>query len=664
MKKNKKTLMILVLLTVVATLTIIFLLLISGNEQKVIYEIKDGKRLELYRATEEEIRTDDRTGTDYVDDQLILTVADGYSDEELEKEVQRIGAEIVGRNDHLHTVQIRFATHFTLEELNSLRVYVQKQPWAVKAYANVLLQLQDEEIAVNSLKRVWDAYPDAMDWAVKAIHAPEMWDYMSRIETTTVNVGVLDNQFYSEHEELNFTKLHQKSFDPKYGSHGTHVAGTIAADSSNKKGIVGISENLRLYGESVEELDKRKYKKNIQGIEVSTLQAGLTSLICINECKVVNISYHFGSKNKKINKAISDMVTESLKLFLEEGYEFLICQAAGNSFKDVLSCFGNGGNDFYDSLHYIQDEEIRKRLLVVGATEQGSSGIYLADYSNYGTGVDLVAPGSDIYSCIYGTTFFGLIGISSYGYSSGTSMAAPHVSGVAANVWNVDPKLSGAEVKEILCNTAHGRYGYLYTTDKTAASFNYKMLDGYEAVKYAYTHKAEHRSVKKTGSDDWAAAYRAFLAEGYHAEEWKKMTYELIYLDEDDRPELAIHSDAPDSWLVLSWQNKEVIAIGDYWSTIQYTEGEGYVYFTGGHTGYRSSGLYRLKDGVFQRVGYSTHYEEAEQVISEYQWKDRTVSESDYQLAFELLWEAMTFSPVEFGCSYEELEQIFSAAEG
>ncbi|MBO6161791.1 MAG: hypothetical protein J6O53_00905 [Eubacterium sp.] len=110
--------------------------------------------MELYRATEEEIRTDDRTGTDYVDDQLILTVADGYSDEELEKEVQRIGAEIVGRNDHLHTVQIRFATHFTLEELNSLRVYIQKQPWAVKAYANVLLQLQDEEIAVNSLKRV------------------------------------------------------------------------------------------------------------------------------------------------------------------------------------------------------------------------------------------------------------------------------------------------------------------------------------------------------------------------------------------------------------------------------------------------------------------------------------------------------------------------------
>ena len=51
-------------------------------------------------------------------------------------------------------------------------------------------------------------------------------------------------------------------------------------------------------------------------------------------------------------------------------------------------------------------------------------------------------------------------------------------------------------------------------------------------------------------------------------------------------------------------------------------------------------------------------------MISEYQWKDRTVSESDYQLAFELLWEAVTFSPVEFGCSYEELEQIFSAAEG
>lgn len=50
--------------------------------------------------------------------------------------------------------------------------------------------------------------------------------------------------------------------------------------------------------------------------------------------------------------------------------------------------------------------------------------------------------------------------------------------------------------------------------------------------------------------------------------------------------------------------------------------------------------------------------------MTEYQWKDSKVSEEDYQLNFELLWEAVTFSPVDFGCSYEELEQIFSAAEG
>ena len=79
--------------------------------------------------------------------------------------------------------------------------------------------------------------------------------------------------------------------------------------------------------------------------------------------------------------------------------------------------------------------------MAVGSTTSSDSRSY---FSNYGPRLDIVAPGSSIYSTVRNT----------YATNSGTSMAAPHVSGLAALIWSVIPSLSRAEVIDLIQDNA------------------------------------------------------------------------------------------------------------------------------------------------------------------------------------------------------------------
>jgi len=118
-------------------------------------------------------------------------------------------------------------------------------------------------------------------------------------------------------------------------------------------------------------------------------------------------------------------------------------------------------------------------ILTVGAiTSDGSR----SDFSNYGSQLDVVAPGTDILSTAPNNLTRN---------SSGTSMAAPHVSGVVALILSVNPCLTGKQVRDIIEQTAQkvGNYSYANNYGRYNGTWNnemgYGLVNAYEAVKKA-----------------------------------------------------------------------------------------------------------------------------------------------------------------------------------
>ena len=111
-----------------------------------------------------------------------------------------------------------------------------------------------------------------------------------------------------------------------------------------------------------------------------------------------------------------------------------------------------------------------EQTIAVGST---TSGDHLSSFSNYGPHLDITAPGggnnADIYSTVPG----------GYSYKKGTSMSTPHVSGVAALVWSLDPTLSHHQVRAILEETADD-LGYM-GWDRL---FGWGRINAWQAVSY------------------------------------------------------------------------------------------------------------------------------------------------------------------------------------
>ncbi|MGO4223615.1 S8 family peptidase [Lysobacter sp. TAF61] len=218
-----------------------------------------------------------------------------------------------------------------------------------------------------------------------------------------------------------------KAGDPARDSnwHGTHVAGTVAAVTGNGKGVAGVAHGawivpVRVLG-SCGGYDSDVADAIIwaSGGTVSGVPANA------NPAEVINLSLgHVGTCSATYQRAIDRAV----------GRGTTVVVAAGNDSQDVAGhAPANCGN-----------------VIAVAATNRLGR---RAPFSNYGAGIDVAAPGVGILS----TLNSGSTGpdAESYGYSSGTSMAAPHVAGVVAMIQSVSPTpKSPAAVEALLKATA------------------------------------------------------------------------------------------------------------------------------------------------------------------------------------------------------------------
>ena len=287
--------------------------------------------------------------------------------------------------------------------------------------------------------------------------------------------------------------------------HGSHVAGIMAAGYNNERGITGICLKPFLYGFSMRG-DSLSYVAAARDTTMK-LQYALDLMIG-NRVRVINYSMGYGTyafaASQQEQYAIdflderTDKIDDFLGGLIDKGYDFLIVTSAGNAnnqqFYKYTPNQDNAGEQYvsvadynrsenkdrdypntdtnitygapnsratiscnevdarYDcEFSYSQNSRIQERVIVVGALAKpsGNQGKYeVTDFSNTGSRVNILAPGDAILSCM-------ISGMGQdYDYKSGTSMASPHVAGVAGLAYNVNPNLSAAELKDIIINNA------------------------------------------------------------------------------------------------------------------------------------------------------------------------------------------------------------------
>ncbi len=223
--------------------------------------------------------------------------------------------------------------------------------------------------------------------------------------------------------------------DQKYGngnptirnaeeSHGTHVAGIIAASRGNKKGVDGVAKNVKIMSlRAVPDGDE--YDKDV---------AMAIRYAVDNGAKVINASF---GKAFSPNAA---WVYEALAY--AESKDVLFVHAAGNDGADL----DDSENPNFPNDHKLQNSpEIVNNVITVGALTSSFGQDMIASFSNYGKqNVDVFAPGDAIFSSMPNNE---------YDFQGGTSMAAPAVAGIAALIRSYYPTLSAVQVKQIIMNS-------------------------------------------------------------------------------------------------------------------------------------------------------------------------------------------------------------------
>lgn len=389
----------------------------------------------------------DSEGNCYVKNQMLITVRSGVSFKTVSNLAFQMYGKIVGYIELTNDYQIEFIHDKSADELLREVDYISHDPIIEYASPNIVSEVEydsfpnDPEIQPES-----DVKIDKRNWSLYSINAPGAWDKYENCEQTyPVKIGVIDKMFYKGNDELSYVKVWNNPEELK-DDHGTNVAGIIGAKFNNKKGTAGICPKSQLYGFSTS-------KKKIGGKEFTNIMGKKYALALMigNGVKVINMSM---GQTESIEEG-SDIIEMFLKKLLNLGYDFVIVTSAGNQGnKTNPELFDAKNNSFFNNIS--PGSEVYNRIIVVGSVEhktdkegvpkKDKDGNYsleceFKNSSSYGSRVDIVAPGADVYSI--DKPF------------SGTSAAAPQVAGVAGLLYSIDPGLSGSEVKEIIISSAN-----------------------------------------------------------------------------------------------------------------------------------------------------------------------------------------------------------------
>lgn len=283
-------------------------------------------------------------------------------------------------------------------------------------------------------------------WAITRTKSNLVWRAYN--QKKQVKVAVVDTGVDYNHPDLknrilkdlgyNFIDNSKDTMDDNW--HGTHVAGIIAADATNNIGVAGVVGDFDVKIIPIKVL-------NSKGEGTSDIMALGIKYAADAGADIINFSVGFDVKDPFIGDAIKYARAKGV----------LVVVSAGNNGQNCDQNSPSGDEGAYT---------------VTSTNQEDAKSVF----SNFGHSIKISAPGEDILSTIPG---------GSYDYRNGTSMAAPVVTGVAAMMKAVNPRLTVEQVENIL--------------DKTAADVmekgrdddtGYGIVDAKSAVEMAENYKS------------------------------------------------------------------------------------------------------------------------------------------------------------------------------
>lgn len=229
------------------------------------------------------------------------------------------------------------------------------------------------------------------------------------------------NGFIDDIHGWDFSANDASVYDGPADDHGTHVAGTVAAVANNGAGVFGVCPSAKLI--------TAKFLGANGGTTAGAVKAVnyLTQLKLAKKINLVATNNSWGGGG--YSQALYDAI-----------------RAAGNANILFVAAAGNSGLDIDATPSYPASYQLPNVIAVAAIGQNGQR----AGFSNYGAkSVHIAAPGVDIVSTV--PTAKGAAG---YAYMSGTSMAAPHVTGAAALYASLNPCATAAQTREALLRLA------------------------------------------------------------------------------------------------------------------------------------------------------------------------------------------------------------------
>lgn len=300
-----------------------------------------------------------------------------------------------------------------------------------------------------------------------------------------VKIAFLDNGVDTTHIDLS-PNIGSLSYDTEtetspsqiYGDHGTHCAGIAAAVKDNGAFIAGVAPEATIVPISIIFNSLADFHLRAADGITWAYQHGVD---------IISNSWHSNSSNEVLEEAIDSA--------FKYGRQERGCV--------IIFASGNYNEVFNENRDVSYPANCNDTILAVGAiNDYGSRWVN----SNYGQELDLVAPGVGIISTLPNNT---------YGYKTGTSMACPHVAGVAALILERNPELTVTEVNSIICSQAKKIPGVVFNTNinKPDGSWNseygYGLVDAYSSV--LATPKIEYIQNDTITEDSYIEAEKIYV---------------------------------------------------------------------------------------------------------------------------------------------------------